>query len=1142
MLADVNETRAINQQVLDLMKASKLSEAEALATKGLLLCHEAGAFRVFCVSQFNETLGDIAYRQAQYSSALAYHQQALYVRENGLNSGHFLISRSLLRVGMTHLALQQMPEAEAFVVRAVSGFGNIVPLNGELGGALGYLRKIYLDTDRVDDAVTVTRRELAVYEALGDKDGQAIANARLTLSVVLSRQATTLIGKNSYSDAEPILIEAIKLIDPPVSGREGTFSALQAQLGHVHERRRRYTEAEPFMLRALEYRLKNALPADAAIPVMLLNLASLYNDLRRPADTITYALRAVAWFDENKPENPILGHVLLRMGIAQAQLGQLSDAETTLLRSRDVLDRLLPKGDPARISVRNDIAALWTGQERYDEAGRELRSALEIEKMLGKPTNGWRATLLSALGMAYRDQGRYREAGELLSEAVKLEEAAGNERSKFVGPKLIELASVLRRENRYAEAEAALMRALALQPSMLDRASALNSLGVIYTATDRYERAETVLQEALAIRTKELPANSFFIAETIGNLAMIDSSKGHYSDAEFKLRHVMNVIDTLGLSRFSSAALYAALLSHTLQLQGKIDEAEALIRRSLDLYQQRLGSDHPRFAGALKTLASIEALHGRDKDAEEHYRRVLAIDEKAIGPQSPAVAADLMSLVPLLKRAGKRQEAKATIDRALAINMAQLGEDSPATAGVILASASMAYEEARYTDARHLAARARQIQERAFGPDHAAMARNWTFAARLDIAQGKLDDAGNNMDRAAQIIAKSLPPGHPSGIDVLDGKADVAWALGKIADAEQHNRDALAAAEKLYEPDHPVRRNALDRLSGGLWMQGRFADAERLQRDQLANIELKFGPNHYSTAAAMRGIANILGGSGRQGEAIALYRRALVIDERAFGSQSDQAARDRVVIGSLLRKVGQFEDARTEINLARNAWEGQGRMLAATASLRELALLTFEQGSPAESVVLMERALTIAEQTFGHESPALAAALAQLGHFYVAADRSDAAERVLARINSLIGENPPEQAPAYMTVLQLRAQLSAERGDFEDAEAGFKRAIAIASKYGGLQGNAVGNNAFNLATVYLKADRPQEAINYFVKALDVFKREGGDRAPIVGYVLIGAAGAYARIGDEASSKALLATATEILGPTFAAQRPLPRWL
>jgi tetratricopeptide (TPR) repeat protein len=168
--------------------------------------------------------------------------------------------------------------------------------------------------------------------------------------------------------------------------------------------------------------------------------------------------------------------------------------------------------------------------------------------------------------------------------------------------------------------------------------------------------------------------------------------------------------------------------------------------------------------------------------------------------------------------------------------------------------------------------------------------------------------------------------------------------------------------------------------------------------------------------------------------------------------------------------------------------------------------------------------------------------LAQLGSVYVIAGRNDAAEKILARITSLIGDNPPEQAPGYLNLLQLRAQLSAEHGKLGDAEAGFTRAIAIAAKYGGPQNSTVGNNSFNLAAAYLKAGRFREAIDYYVKALAIFKRENGDHAPVVGYALIGAAQAYEKMGDQKSAKALFAAAIESLGPTIAAQRPQPRWL
>jgi tetratricopeptide (TPR) repeat protein len=142
----------------------------------------------------------------------------------------------------------------------------------------------------------------------------------------------------------------------------------------------------------------------------------------------------------------------------------------------------------------------------------------------------------------------------------------------------------------------------------------------------------------------------------------------------------------------------------------------------------------------------------------------------------------------------------------------------------------------------------------------------------------------------------------------------------------------------------------------------------------------------------------------------------------------------------------------------------------------------------------------------------------------------------------LIGENPQEQAPGFLDALQLKAQLSAEHGDIASAETLFLRAISIATKYGGVQANAVGSNCYNLAVVYLKAGRFQDAIKNYARALDIFKREGGAHAPVVGYTLVGAAQAYEKAGDVATSKALYAAAIDILGPTIAAQRQQPRWL
>jgi tetratricopeptide (TPR) repeat protein len=187
-------------------------------------------------------LGDIEFTRKHYPAALAYFEQSLRLREAGLGGTHALVSRSLQRVGSVYLALNRLTEAEDFVGRAVLGFEKL-PVKAELGIALGYLRNIYLLMDRLDDATSAARREVKVYEALGDSKG--ISNAKVGLSAVLLREAQNLVGRNNYADAEKVLVRAIQPIDPPPPGGENAFSALQAQLGHVYERQRRYAEAAP---------------------------------------------------------------------------------------------------------------------------------------------------------------------------------------------------------------------------------------------------------------------------------------------------------------------------------------------------------------------------------------------------------------------------------------------------------------------------------------------------------------------------------------------------------------------------------------------------------------------------------------------------------------------------------------------------------------------------------------------------------------------------------------------------------------------------------------------------------------------------------------------------------------------------------
>jgi hypothetical protein len=185
-LADSGEeARALSQQALILIKASKFADATALAQKGLTLCNDAGAFMRYCVGVFNELLGDAASAQSQYPDALAYYEKSLQARQTQLGPDDRLVGITQYKIGHTHAALRHNHEAEAAFKDAAANFEKRAPVERELGATLFELEKIYMASERFDEAVIAARRALDVYIAVEGHDGKMVPIMQQVLSAAL---------------------------------------------------------------------------------------------------------------------------------------------------------------------------------------------------------------------------------------------------------------------------------------------------------------------------------------------------------------------------------------------------------------------------------------------------------------------------------------------------------------------------------------------------------------------------------------------------------------------------------------------------------------------------------------------------------------------------------------------------------------------------------------------------------------------------------------------------------------------------------------------------------------------------------------------------------------------------------------------
>jgi tetratricopeptide (TPR) repeat protein len=216
------------------------------------------------------------------------------------------------------------------------------------------------------------------------------------------------------------------------------------------------------------------------------------------------------------------------------------------------------------------------------------------------------------------------------------------------------------------------------------------------------------------------------------------------------------------------AALAALTRGTVLQALGRYEEAFEQHQRSLELYRQSKGPDHPWVAHALNNMANLLHDMGRFETALEYHQQALAIREKALGEDHPEVANSLNNMGNTLRALGRLDEARTTLERALAIREKALGEDHFLVQVSELNLAKVLLAEGRPGEARPLL---EEVAEAWRASDHPGLAHPLYSLAEVARAQGRLDDAVALLEEALAIREERLGPDHPDTVATRDALA-----------------------------------------------------------------------------------------------------------------------------------------------------------------------------------------------------------------------------------------------------------------------------------------------------------------------------------------------------------------------------------
>jgi tetratricopeptide (TPR) repeat protein len=226
----------------------------------------------------------------------------------------------------------------------------------------------------------------------------------------------------------------------------------------------------------------------------------------------------------------------------------------------------------------------------------------------------------------------------------------------FHATTLICLADLLSASHHATEAESLLAdaRGIAVAPAVA--ASIGSHLGAVYARSEQPERGRPLLTEALEKLESLEPSPKHEIAWAYNTLGTIDLNAGHYAEAETSIRKALAIEDKTE---------YQSNLAAAFNLEGKVDQAEILLRRVRSTFEAEYGPGSLEVALVSSNLGVVESTRGKFGTAEDLSQQALAVFRRERGPDSyDAVAAEVNLGAVYLRQHKTVEAAKALPDEA----------------------------------------------------------------------------------------------------------------------------------------------------------------------------------------------------------------------------------------------------------------------------------------------------------------------------------------------------------------------------------------------------------------------------------------------------------------------------------------------
>ncbi|MEZ6319099.1 MAG: serine/threonine-protein kinase [Phycisphaerales bacterium] len=616
--------------------------------------------------------------------------------------------------------------------------------------------------------------------------------------------------------------------------------------------------------------------------------------------TITLALSAAHQHGvihrDLKPSNVRVDHAgtpyLLDFGLAKAVEGAdaLSGSTPTITEHSHQFAGSIPwaspeqvAGDPAEIDVRTDIYSLGvmlhhavTGKFPYKITGSIRESLNAIAETPPAPARSVRPTVGRDLEtviltcLAKDKARRYQSAAELaedlrrviagepiLAQADTAWQAVNRSIRRYraalalIAIALVSLAGfgvvMSLMYTRATQAEAAAhresARATTVNEFLKDMLASPDpgNMGRDVTVREVVDRAAAQLDTNKDLEASVRASLHAVIASTYASLGAFDLALDHATKAEHLSTDELGPDDARTLE-------YRDLVANELISLSRFDEAEPVLRDTVERARTKLGDEHPVTLTALSNLAIVLSERGAYDEAIEIHDRVHAIRVRTLGESSEKTIVSLHHRAIEESNAGRYDESLADYREAATRAMQALGPDHPTT---LMIRSGLAVATEQQGDAAGSAAILRElvpIAERVWGPDHREtniLKSNLAFA--LDKL-GDYDESLALMRAVYESARRTLGDAHTDTINAGNGLAGALYRHGDYADAAELLEESRRVALEQFGPHHVRSLDSGANLAQVLRTTGDLARASQVADEVLADARAYFGDGNPELA------------------------------------------------------------------------------------------------------------------------------------------------------------------------------------------------------------------------------------------------------------------------------------------------------